>query len=93
MLYNFLLRLLGRDVDALIAFIDKVRDKLTELVIQSASEIGEIDALIEQTIENGERAIEKVKQDVNAEVLAGRTKIAEIEARVERLKAVGNLLG
>lgn len=87
---NFLLRLVTRNADAIVDFIERLRDKLNEMIIAHAAEIGKLEAFVEETIEDGKQAIAEIEQNVENQVTAYRSQIAEVGAKIEQAKALAN---
>lgn len=87
---NFLLRLVTRDAEAIINFIERLRDKLNALIIAHAAEIGKLEAFVEETIEDGKKAIAEIEQNVEEQVAAYRTQASQIGAKIEHAKAIVN---
>lgn len=92
MFTNFLLRLVARDAEAIIDFIERLRDKLSALIIQHAADIGKLEAFVEETIEDGKKAIAEIEDMVDREILAARTEISKIGAKLEHAKALAEAL-
>jgi hypothetical protein len=98
MITKLLTSLVTRDVEAFVTFVERLRDKLDALVVRHASDIGRVQAYIDELEEYAEKKIARLKidsdsaiQDVrdytNHEILLAETEISKIKAKIERVKA------
>lgn len=97
MLIKALTSLVTRDADAFVNFVEHLRDKLDALIIRHSADIGKVQAYIDQIEEEAAAEVATIKAEATAaiqdardyathEVLAARTEISVIMAKIDRVK-------